>query len=96
MSHEPPYDPYIPAGGQHAAPGGASNQQNGNQRTAQLQAVSILSPIAATDTSSDRMICDDYISGSLVGWRRIAIINHWGCFEGRFRGNRTDGFLANR
>ncbi|KAJ5180115.1 Synaptobrevin [Penicillium capsulatum] len=36
MSHEQPYDPYIPAGG--AGAGGASNQQNGNQRTAALQA----------------------------------------------------------
>lgn len=67
MSHEPPYDPYIPAQGHGAAPGGASNQQNGNQRTAQLQAVSTLPPIAATDATSDRMICDDYISGNLIG-----------------------------
>ena len=36
---EPPYDPYIPAGG---AGGGASSQAGGNQRTAALQAVSHL------------------------------------------------------
>ncbi|KAJ5772324.1 Synaptobrevin [Penicillium odoratum] len=36
MSHEQPYDPYIPAG-QAGATAGAS-QQNGNQRTAALQA----------------------------------------------------------
>lgn len=41
MSSEAPYDPYIPAGGSGAA-GGASAQQNGNQRTAALQAVSFL------------------------------------------------------
>lgn len=32
---EQPYDPYVPSGQNAAAPG-----QNGNQRTAQLQAVS--------------------------------------------------------
>ncbi|KAJ5439063.1 Synaptobrevin [Penicillium daleae] len=37
MSSEAPYDPYIPAGSSGAA-GGASAQQNGNQRTAALQA----------------------------------------------------------
>lgn len=38
-SQDPPYDPYIPAGG---AAGGAPNAQGapGNQRTAALQAVS--------------------------------------------------------
>ncbi|KAJ5632745.1 Synaptobrevin [Penicillium lividum] len=36
MSNEQPYDPYIPAG-QTGATAGAS-QQNGNQRTAALQA----------------------------------------------------------
>lgn len=41
MSSEAPYDPYIPAGSSGAA-GGASAQQNGNQRTAALQAVSSL------------------------------------------------------
>jgi hypothetical protein len=41
MSSEAPYDPYIPAGGSGAT-GGASAQQNGNQRTAALQAVSFL------------------------------------------------------
>lgn len=40
MASEQPYDPYIPAGGQGAtATAGAS--QNGNQRTAALQAVSL-------------------------------------------------------
>lgn len=38
---EPPYDPYIPAGGA-AAPGGSATP-SGNQRTAALQAVSITS-----------------------------------------------------
>ncbi|KAJ5263347.1 Synaptobrevin [Penicillium angulare] len=37
MSNEAPYDPYIPANQTGATAGGAS-QQNGNQRTAQLQA----------------------------------------------------------
>lgn len=37
---EPPYDPYIPAGG---AAAGGSAAPNGNQRTAALQAVSITS-----------------------------------------------------
>lgn len=41
MSSEAPYDPYIPAGSSGAA-AGASAQQNGNQRTAALQAVSFL------------------------------------------------------
>ncbi|KAJ5203772.1 Synaptobrevin [Penicillium cinerascens] len=36
MSNEAPYDPYIPAGG-NGAPA-ASSSQNGNQRTAALQA----------------------------------------------------------
>lgn len=36
---EPPYDPYIPTGGAGGAAGGNS-AQNGNQRTAALQAVS--------------------------------------------------------
>lgn len=40
MSGEAPYDPYIPAGSS-GAPGAASAQQNGNQRTAALQAVSV-------------------------------------------------------
>lgn len=38
---EPPYDPYIPAGGA-GAPGGSA-APSGNQRTAALQAVSIAS-----------------------------------------------------
>jgi vesicle-associated membrane protein 4 len=38
---EPPYDPYIPAGGA-GAPGGSATP-SGNQRTAALQAVSIAS-----------------------------------------------------
>ena len=42
MASEAPYDPYIPAGGS-GAPGAASGQ-NGNQRTAALQAVSSLYP----------------------------------------------------
>jgi len=33
-----PYDPYLPSGGAAGAPGGAPQQ--GNQRTAALQAVS--------------------------------------------------------
>lgn len=33
---EPPYDPYIPSA---SAPAGGSSGQNGNQRTAVLQAV---------------------------------------------------------
>jgi hypothetical protein len=37
---EAPYDPYIPAGG--AAPAAGSTQNGGNQRTAALQAVSVL------------------------------------------------------
>jgi vesicle-associated membrane protein 4 len=37
MSNEAPYDPYIPAAGNGATP--ASSSQNGNQRTAALQAV---------------------------------------------------------
>ncbi|KAJ5110050.1 Synaptobrevin [Penicillium argentinense] len=37
MSHEQPYDPYIPAGG-NTATAGAGASQNGNQRTAALQA----------------------------------------------------------
>lgn len=47
MSSEAPYDPYIPAGGSGAT-GGASAQQNGNQRTAALQAVSFL-PLSSVD-----------------------------------------------
>jgi vesicle-associated membrane protein 4 len=35
---EQPYDPYIPAGGAGAQQGGAQGQ-NGNHRTAALQAV---------------------------------------------------------
>lgn len=38
---EPPYDPYIPAAG-GAAPGGSAAPNAGNQRTAALQAVSIV------------------------------------------------------
>lgn len=34
---EPPYDPYIPSA---SAPAGDTSGQNGNQRTAVLQAVS--------------------------------------------------------
>ncbi len=40
MSNEAPYDPYIPAGANGAT--GASSSQNGNQRTAALQAVRLL------------------------------------------------------
>lgn len=47
MSSEAPYDPYIPAGGSGAT-GGASTQQNGNQRTAALQAVSFL-PLSSVE-----------------------------------------------
>ena len=39
MASEQPYDPYIPAGGQGAT-ATAGGSQNGNQRTAALQAVS--------------------------------------------------------
>lgn len=50
---EPPYDPYIPAGG--AAPGGsAAAAPSGNQRTAALQAVSI-----ASAPTVSRMTCKD-------------------------------------
>lgn len=42
MSNEQPYDPYIPANQTGAPTAGASQQQNGNQRTAALQAVSFL------------------------------------------------------
>ncbi|KAJ5813720.1 Synaptobrevin [Penicillium pulvis] len=38
MSNEQPYDPYIPANQTGAPTAGASQQQNGNQRTAALQA----------------------------------------------------------
>lgn len=41
MSNEQPYDPYIPAN-QTGAPTAGASQQNGNQRTAALQAVSFL------------------------------------------------------
>jgi hypothetical protein len=51
MSSEAPYDPYIPAGGSGAT-GGASAQQNGNQRTAALQAVSFL-PFPSFEVSLD-------------------------------------------
>ncbi|KAJ5612244.1 hypothetical protein N7510_005438 [Penicillium lagena] len=37
-SSEPPYDPYIPSGSNGAAGATSTNQQNGNQRTAALQA----------------------------------------------------------
>ncbi|KAJ6088564.1 Synaptobrevin [Penicillium sp. IBT 16267x] len=37
MSNEQPYDPYIPAN-QTGAPTAGASQQNGNQRTAALQA----------------------------------------------------------
>lgn len=51
MSSEAPYDPYIPAGSS-GAPGGASaQQQNGNQRTAALQAVSPL-PLPPIEAAS--------------------------------------------
>ena len=42
---EQPYDPYIPSGG---GQGGAGGQGAGNQRTAALQAVSLLFVIAAS------------------------------------------------
>lgn len=42
MSNEQPYDPYIPANQTGTPTAGASQQQNGNQRTAALQAVSFL------------------------------------------------------
>lgn len=49
---EPPYDPYIPAGGA-GAPGGSA-APSGNQRTAALQAVSI-----ASTPPRCRMTCKD-------------------------------------
>jgi hypothetical protein len=67
MSSEAPYDPYIPAGSSGAA-GGASAQQNGNQRTAALQAVSFLpfpsfevSLDGARDTQASPLPCMDVV-----------------------------------
>ncbi|CAL5868972.1 uncharacterized protein PFLUO_LOCUS3200 [Penicillium psychrofluorescens] len=37
-SSEPPYDPYIPSGSNGATAATSTNQQNGTQRTAALQA----------------------------------------------------------
>lgn len=60
MSNEQPYDPYIPASGQAAA--GASSQ-NGNQRTAALQAVSLspsrraVSLVLSGHVSLSRTLC---------------------------------------
>jgi hypothetical protein len=54
-SSEPPYDPYIPSGSNGATAATAatsSNQQNGNQRTAALQAVSNHASQHATHTPS--------------------------------------------
>lgn len=53
MSNEQPYDPYIPASGQPAA--GASTQ-NGNQRTAALQAVSLFPFSKAVSLGIDRRV----------------------------------------
>ena len=42
---EQPYDPYIPSG--QSAPGGSTGHNGGNQRTAALQAVSLVNSSVA-------------------------------------------------
>lgn len=38
-NREPPYDPYIPAGGAGAGAGGSAQYEGGNPRTAAIQSV---------------------------------------------------------
>lgn len=67
---EPPYDPYIPAGGAGGAAGaGGNSAQNGNQRTAALQAVSAHQSRSKQQMprSNPKLSVDLHATGCLLG-----------------------------